>query len=187
MVNVVIFDRAFKECGIGGPLSKFYLTQVGSHFSIHPRYGTPAQFVMIAHSDGFPYRRSSVTKISSRESLGLHKAMEWRSNIGTAQKVISRVATNKGESPDTQYYLDVKNQSVLLQCGEAYLEVSPITRVCTDVDTNTIFNYLDESGYTDIDDIKVFEVNSQVTLVANNSRINTGLSVNDITRHYGVN
>lgn len=189
MIQLNEIEKAFKDAGIGSVLSKFVLAQNGNRFTLGDHAGTESNFCIVAHLDGFPVRRNVVSAVTGRDSMDLHPVMEWRSNVGAAQKVIAKAVINKGQAAETLYYLDSVNQSILMVCADYTLEITPIVRVNTDIESHAVFEYL---GFTDehpSDAIKVeaFESAGTVLLIAAGQRYHTNYSVDEFNNRYGCN
>lgn len=187
MGNVVVFGKAFKECGIGGRFSKFQIVQHSQWFElVNVDTLEDSRFCFQIHDRIDPRK---FEQVGAADALSLHlDDAQWLSHFKTAQKVIAKIISKGNNRSENRYYIDQLNKSVIIANRMFVIEVTPVLREAHGVTTHAIFNYLFQRG-VDVggEDLVIAHLRfGTVYIHVNDQAYNTMLSEHDIDELYGV-
>lgn len=174
-INLDIFSRAFRECGIGGRFSKFHLIQFGQWFRLmEHNVEANLRLGFVVHSE---INRDLMEEIDSIKALAFGKQYpEWTTYLHTAQKVIAKIVRPGGpgnkystttESPDSRYFIHPITQNLYVANRMYILEISPVVGPAPYISTSAAFAYLKtrNSNVGENDKVEVFTEYDEVIIV----------------------
>lgn len=154
--NLNIFEKAFKDCGIGGQFSKFKLLQTGNWFELET-WGASVgnKYVYRVHDK---VKRSAYEEISSMAARRLHDNAEWHTHLHTAQKILGKIVTDPKQRELNKYYHDAVHGSVYVTNRMYILEIGPLRRIAPTLSSNAVFTFLNKDESFNCDDVTQYQV-----------------------------
>lgn len=175
MGNVIVFEKAFKECGIGSKFSKFQIVQRGDWFELVDVVTLVDFRYCYKVLDRVDVR--ALTPIDGTAASVLHQQdPQWTTCFMTAQKVMAKIISKGNSKSPNRYYYDQINESVYLINRMFVIEITPTLRVAPHICSTAIFSFLDKCGYRkpSVDDcVKVHTKFDRVVIDFNNLQYDT--------------
>ena len=178
--NIMIFERAFKDCGIGGRFSKFRLEQHDHWFRLvdaDTLRDSVLGFVVHNQID-----RETMTEIDSNKALEFgSQYADWVTYLHTAQKVIAKIVrpggpgnkyVTNGVVPENRYFIHPTTNNLFVANRMYVLEISPVIQPANAISSNAVFAYLESVNSTpgDDDTVGVFTEFDNVIIIVTNTK-----------------
>lgn len=187
MGNVTVFERAFKECGIGGRFSKFRLANRNDWFeltNVDSLEDSRYCFKIFDRSDV-----SHLQLIHRQKACELHSPdPQWATHFQTAEKVLAKIVSKGSIKNDNRYYYDHLHNSVVLINRMFVIEVTPVQRVEPLISSSAVFGFLDSHAFrcpSDMDTVQAHTKFDKVVIDFNGQHYNTLLGAEEFNFNFG--
>lgn len=181
---VQVVQKAFKDCGIGSPYSKFDLINSGTWFQLKDRIHDERQeFCYMVHYNLKSDFIDDLDEIRAGEVV-LNGA-EWKTYFHTAQKVIAKVVRNYlGLDADNRYYHDPIDGSLYLVNSGYAFQIHKLVKPNYTLPSSAVFAYLDQMRILD-EDVEVYIQFGKVKLVTKSVTLYTEMTESEFCAQYG--
>lgn len=118
-------EKAFQDCGIGGPFSRFDLKQDGNQFMLFPRGNRDTTKFSIRVLPYFD-KNGPVIQTNNHNAMSFGTRNDsWLPYLNTTQKVMAKIVRKFVGYRPNDYYVDPKKGSLIVVNHGYALEIAP--------------------------------------------------------------